>query len=55
MELSAQEVKEYWRDYCKRHHVAQDLLARGEAKIEEDLDYWADHTMGELLEALSGH
>lgn len=55
MDLSAEEVKDYWRDYCKRHHVAPDLLAKGEAKIDEDPDYWADQTMGQLLESLSGH
>ena len=55
MDLTADEVKEYWRDYCKRHKVAADMVAKGEAKIDEDPDYWADQTMIQLLESLSSH
>jgi hypothetical protein len=53
MDLSSEEVREYWRDFCKRHEVGKDLVAKGEAKINADPDYWADHTMWELLEALA--
>jgi hypothetical protein len=54
MHMSAEEVKEYWRDFCDRHDVSDELRAKGEAKIEADTDHWADHTMAELLESLSG-
>ena len=53
MDLSAEEVREYWLDFCKRHEVGKDLIARGEAKINADPDHWADHTMWELLESLA--
>jgi hypothetical protein len=54
MDLSAEEIREYWLDFCKRHHVGGDLVARGEAKINADPDHWADHTMWELLESVGG-
>ena len=54
MDLSAEEVREYWRDFCDRHHVSNDLVAKGNARIDADPDYWADHTMGQLLEAVGG-
>ncbi len=54
MELSAEEVREFWRDFCARHKVAADLIAKGNAKIDADPDYWADHTMWQLLEAVGG-
>ena len=53
MDLSAEEVRQYWLDFCKRHEVGKDLVARGEAKIKADPDHWADHTMWELLESLA--
>jgi len=53
MDLSAEEVRQYWLDFCKRHEVSKDMVARGEAKIKADPDHWADHTMWELLESLA--
>ncbi len=53
MDLSAEEVRQYWRDFCKRHEVGEDLVARGDAKINADPDYWADQTMWQLLESLA--
>ncbi len=53
MDMSAEEVRQYWLDFCKRHEVGKDLSARGEAKIAADPDFWADHTMWELLESLA--
>jgi hypothetical protein len=50
MNMSAEEVKQFWRDFCQRRKVPADVVARGEAKIDEDPDYWADQTMMELLE-----
>jgi hypothetical protein len=54
MHMSAEEVKEYWRDFCDRHDLSDELVAKGEAKIDADPEHWADHTMAELLESLSG-
>ncbi len=53
MDLSSEEVRQYWLDFCKRHEVGAELVLRGEAKIKADHDYWADHTMWELLESLA--
>lgn len=53
MEMSCEEVTQYWLDFCKRHEVGSELLAKGEAKIKADSEYWADHTMWELLESLA--
>lgn len=53
MDLSSEEVREYWLDFCKRHEVGKDVVAKGVARINADPDYWADHTMWELLEALA--
>jgi hypothetical protein len=49
MEMTADEIKEFWRGYCVRRKVSDEVIARGEMKIEEDAEYWADHTMDELL------
>jgi len=53
MNMSAEEVKQFWRDFCQRRKVPADLVARGEAKIDEDPDYWADQTMIDLLALVS--
>lgn len=53
MDMSREEVTQYWLDFCKRHEVGGDLLARGKIKIHADPDFWADHTMWELLESLA--
>jgi hypothetical protein len=50
MKMSAQEVKEFWQDFCKRHKVPPPVVERGNARIDEDPEYWSDHTMWELLE-----
>jgi hypothetical protein len=54
MDLTAEEVRQYWLDFCDRHDVGDDFVAKGEAKIKSDPDYWADHTMWQLLEAVGG-
>ena len=54
MEMSAREIKDFWRAYCGRRKVSPDVIARGEKKIDEDPQYWADHTMGELLALVTG-
>jgi hypothetical protein len=47
--MSAAEIKDFWRGYCQRRKIAAELVARGEQRIEQDPDYWADRTMDELL------
>src|SRR5260221_725081 len=37
-----------------RHSVSPAVRAAGDKKIEEDPDYWADQTMWDLLEVLTG-
>jgi hypothetical protein len=53
MKMSSEEVKQYWQDYCKRHKVAPELVARGNERIDQDPEQWADRTMGELLAEVS--
>ena len=53
MDMSAEEIKQFWRGYCERRKVAKDLVAKGEKKIDEDPQYWADQTMDQLLELVS--
>lgn len=49
MNMSSEEVKQFWRGYCERRKVAQDVVAKGEAEIDKDPEYWADQTMDQLL------
>ena len=53
MDMSAEEVKQFWRGYCERRKLSKEITAKGEKKIDEDPDYWADQTMLKLLEAVS--
>jgi hypothetical protein len=48
MEITLDEVLDYWRRYCKRHALQAELVAHGEQLIALDHDYWADHTMAKL-------
>ena len=50
MDMSADEIKEFWRDYCERRKIAEVLIVKGEAIIDEDPEPWADRTMDQLLE-----
>ena len=54
MEMSAEEVKQFWRGFCQRRKIAADVVAQGEAVIDKDPEYWADQTMTDLLDTLSG-
>jgi hypothetical protein len=54
MEMSAEEVKQFWRGFCQRRKISAELVAKGEAEIEKNPDYWADQTMADLLDTLSG-
>ncbi len=51
--VSAEEIKEFWHDFCERQGVVATARAAGEKRIDEDPEYWADHTMWDLLEAVS--
>ena len=53
MEMSAEEVKQFWRGYCERRKLGKDVIAKSEKKIDEDPDYWADQTMDQLLKLIS--
>jgi hypothetical protein len=53
MEMSAEETGLFWRGFASGE-ISAELVARGEAVIEKDPDYWADQTMGDLLDTLSG-
>ena len=53
MEMSAEEIKQFWRGFCERRGISKELVVKGEAKIAEDPDYWADQTMAQLLELIS--
>jgi hypothetical protein len=50
MEMSAEEVKQFWRGWCERRRIAADLVSKGEAEIDRDPERWADETMDQLLE-----
>jgi hypothetical protein len=49
MNMSSEEVKQFWRGYCERRKVAKDVVAKGEAEIDKDPEFWADQTMDQLL------
>ena len=52
-DMTAEEVKQFWHGFCERKKVDPQTRARGDKKIDEDPDYWADQTMLKLLEAVS--
>ena len=53
MEMSAEEVKQFWRSWCERRKLGKDVIAKGEAIIEKDPEHWADQTMDQLLKLVS--
>jgi hypothetical protein len=52
-DISAEEIKQFWHDFCERKGVATATRARGDAKIDHDPEYWADQTMLKLLDAVA--
>lgn len=52
-DMSSDEVKQFWHGFCERKKIDAATQARGDAKIDEDPEYWADQTMLKLLEAVS--
>ena len=53
MDMSAEEIKQFWHGFCQRRKIAADVIAKGDAIIEKDPDYWADQTMGDLLDSIN--
>ena len=51
--MTADEVKQFWHGFCERKNIDPMIRLRGDKKIDEDPDYWADQTMMKLLEAVS--
>jgi hypothetical protein len=52
MDISAEEIKEFWRGWCQRRKIGVDLVVKGEAEIDKDPERWADETMDRLLELI---
>ena len=52
-DMSAEEVKQFWHGFCERKGIDAATRARGDAKIDENPDYWADQTMMRLLDLVS--
>ena len=53
MRMTSEEVKAFWRGWCDRRSLSKDVVAAGEAIIEEDPEFWADQTMDQLLRMIS--
>ena len=54
MDMSAEEIKQFWRGFCQRRKIAADVIAKGDAIIDKDPEYWADQTMHDLLDSITG-
>jgi len=54
MDMSAEEIKQFWRGFCQRRKIAAGVIAKGDAIIDKDPDYWADQTMDDLLDSIMG-
>jgi hypothetical protein len=52
-DISAEEIKQFWHDFCERKGVDAATQTRGDAKIDQDPEYWADQTMLRLLDAVA--
>jgi hypothetical protein len=52
-DISAEEIKQFWHDFCERKGIDPATRARGDAKIEENPEHWADQTMLRLLDAVA--
>ena len=52
-DISAEEIKQFWHDFCERRGIDAATRARGDAKIEQDPEHWADQTMPRLLDAVA--
>lgn len=52
-DISAEEIKQFWHDFCERKGVDAAARARGDAKIDQDPEYWADQTMMKLRDSVA--
>lgn len=52
--MSAEEIKQFWHGFCERQRIKPDVQAEGDRRIEADPEFWADQTMWQLVEAISG-
>jgi hypothetical protein len=48
MLVTRKDVEDYWKRYCERHQLSNDILAEGLRQVSVNHEYWADHTMQEL-------
>jgi hypothetical protein len=51
--VSADQISEFWHDFCQRRGIDDDLRAAGDTRIASYPDYWADRTQWQLLEAIT--
>jgi len=49
-DMTVEEIKQFWHDFCERKGVDAATRARGDARIESDPEHWADQTMLRLLD-----
>ncbi len=52
--MSVEEIKQFWRGFCERQRIKPEVQAEGDKRTEQDPVYWADQTMWQLVEAISG-
>ncbi|HUJ88259.1 MAG TPA: hypothetical protein VLX30_15530 [Burkholderiales bacterium] len=52
MDISAEEIKQFWRGWCQRRKIGAELVQKGEAEIDKNPERWADETMDQLLELI---
>ena len=55
MEVTLQDVLDYWKRYCERHDLRPDILVQGQCDIAMDHHYWADHPMQQLRDRVVQH
>jgi|SoiMethySBSTD1v2_1073268.scaffolds.fasta_scaffold541041_1 hypothetical protein len=55
MEVTLEDVQDYWQRYCKRHELKPEVMTQGQRFIDLNHDYWADHPMHELKEKVVQH
>jgi hypothetical protein len=53
MQVTRKDVEDYWKSYCERHQLGDEIVAEGLRQISIHHAYWADHTMQELRELVT--
>ena len=53
-DIGADEIKQFWHGFCERQKVKPEVRAEGDRRIDADPEFWADQTMWQLVEAISG-